>query len=311
MVWDGIIACYLFLAGLGAGAFALAALAGFVKPDAVKLRTLGYLIAPIAVAVGTVLLMVDAKAGLQNPLRFFGLLANFSSVMAWGVVILVVFMVVSVIALVIMLRKKTTPRVLDIIGLVCAVAVAVYTGLLLGDAPGFPLWNPIVLPLLFLVSALSTGFAAVLLVAHIMKSAEPKTVCFLKKTGLVFPVLEAILLAVLLMVTASTGGSAGAAASASVASLIGGSYAIAFWVGLVIVGLVVPFCIEVMRMMQVKKASVIKSDGSIEESLSAKGHSVVETGSVGFAIVGEVGILIGGFMLRYLIIMAAVPLAFG
>ena len=64
MVWDGIIATYLFLAGLGAGAFALAALAGFVRPDAVKLRTIGYVIAPIAVGVGTVLLMVDAKACL-------------------------------------------------------------------------------------------------------------------------------------------------------------------------------------------------------------------------------------------------------
>ena len=31
MVWDWIIASYLFLAGMGAGAFALAALASFVK----------------------------------------------------------------------------------------------------------------------------------------------------------------------------------------------------------------------------------------------------------------------------------------
>ena len=31
MVWDAVIACYLFLAGMGAGAFALAALAGLMK----------------------------------------------------------------------------------------------------------------------------------------------------------------------------------------------------------------------------------------------------------------------------------------
>ena len=93
MVWDGIIACYLFLAGLGAGAFALAAIAGFIKPNAVKFRIIGYLIAPIAVGVGTILLMVDARAGLMNPLRFFGLLTNFSSIMTWGVVILIAFMI--------------------------------------------------------------------------------------------------------------------------------------------------------------------------------------------------------------------------
>ena len=158
MVWDGIIATYLFLAGLGAGAFAFAALVGFVKPDAVKLRTIGYVIAPIAVGVGTVLLMVDAKAGLMNPLRFFGLLGNFSSIMAWGVVILIAFMAVSVISLVVMIVKKGTPKALDVVGLVCAVAVAVYTGMLLGDAPGFPLWNPVVLPLLFLGFYGEAGF---------------------------------------------------------------------------------------------------------------------------------------------------------
>lgn len=292
MVWDGIIACYLFLAGLGAGAFALAALAGFVKPDAAKLRTIGYLIAPIAVAVGTVLLMVDAKAGLQNPGRFFALLTNFSSVMAWGVVILVVFLVVSVVALIIMMKTKSTPKALDIVGLVCAAAVAVYTGLLLGEAPGFPLWNPVVLPLLFLVSATSTGFAAVLAVAHATKAEGASSLCFLKKTGLALPVAEAVLIAALLAVTASTGGSGAAAASASVASLISGAYALPFWLGLVVIGLVLPFCLELVRASKAKAAS-----------------ADAQAASTGIAIAGEVAVLVGGFMLRYLIIMAALPIA--
>ncbi len=287
MVWDGIIATYLFLAGLGAGAFALAALAGFVRPDAVKLRTIGYVIAPIAVGVGTVLLMVDAKAGLMNPLRFFGLLGNFSSIMAWGVVILVAFMAVSVIALVVMLVKKATPKALDVVGLVCAVAV--YTGMLLGDAPGFPLWNPIVLPLLFLVSATSTGFAAVLLVAHLMKAEGLESLGFLRKAGLVLPVVEAVLIAALLGVVSGTGGSAALAAAASVASLAFGAYAVPFWLGLVLVGLALPFCLELFQASRVKKAA---NDGS---------------GSTGLAVTGEVGVLVGGFLLRYLVIMSAVP----
>ena len=255
MVWDGIIATYLFLAGLGAGAFAFAALVGFIKPDAVKLRTIGYVIAPIAVGVGTVLLMVDAKAGLMNPLRFFGLLGNFSSIMAWGVVILIAFMAVSVIALVVMLVKKSTPKALDVVGLVCAVAVAVYTGMLLGDAPGFPLWNPVVLPLLFLVSAASTGFAAVLLVAHLMKAEGLESLGFLRKTGLVLPVAEAVLIAALLGVVAGTGGSAALAAAASVASLAFGAYAVPFWLGLVLIGLALPFCLELYRTSKARKAA--------------------------------------------------------
>ena len=288
MVWDGIIATYLFLAGLGAGAFAFAALVGFVKPDAVKLRTIGYVIAPIAVGVGTVLLMVDAKAGLMNPLRFFGLLGNFSSIMAWGVVILIAFMAVSVIALVVMLVKKSTPKALDVVGLVCAVAVAVYTGMLLGDAPGFPLWNPVVLPLLFLVSAASTGFAAVLLVAHLMKAEGLESLGFLRKTGLVLPVAEAVLIAALLGVVAGTGGSAALAAAASVASLAFGAYAVPFWLGLVLIGLALPFCLELYRTSKARKAA----DGA---------------SATGLAVTGEAGVLVGGFLLRYLVIMAAVP----
>ena len=288
MVWDGIIATYLFLAGLGAGAFAFAALVGFVKPDAVKLRTIGYVIAPIAVGVGTVLLMVDAKAGLMNPLRFFGLLGNFSSIMAWGVVILIAFMAVSVISLVVMIVKKGTPKALDVVGLVCAVAVAVYTGMLLGDAPGFPLWNPVVLPLLFLVSAASTGFAAVLLVAHLMKAEGLESLGFLRKTGLVLPVAEAVLIAALLGVVAGTGGSAALAAAASVASLAFGAYAVPFWLGLVLIGLALPFCLELYRTSKARKAA----DGA---------------GATGLAVTGEASVLVGGFLLRYLVIMAAVP----
>ena len=247
-----------------------------------------YVIAPIAVGVGTVLLMVDAKAGLMNPLRFFGLLGNFSSIMAWGVVILIAFMAVSVIALVVMLVKKGTPKALDVVGLVCAVAVAVYTGMLLGDAPGFPLWNPVVLPLLFLVSAASTGFAAVLLVAHLMKAEGLESLGFLRKTGLVLPVAEAVLIAALLGVVAGTGGSAALAAAASVASLVFGAYAVPFWLGLVLIGLALPFCLELYRTSKARKAA----DGA---------------GATGLAVTGEASVLVGGFLLRYLVIMAAVP----
>ena len=75
MVWDSIIAGYLFLAGLGAGAFILGALSSWsgkrngVKPA--KLKLAAFIIGPVAVAVGTLLLIVDAKAGAANPLRVF------------------------------------------------------------------------------------------------------------------------------------------------------------------------------------------------------------------------------------------------
>ena len=283
MVWDAVIACYLFLAGMGAGAFALAALAGLMKPELKKIRRVGYIIAPIAVAVGCLLLMVDAKGGLFNPLRFFFIVSNLQSVMSWGVIILCLFIVVSGIALVLNLMKKETPKAIDIIGLVLAVCTAAYTGVLLGAAPGFPLWNIVVMPLLFIVSATSSGFASVLLVAHATGSEETAALPFLKKTAYILPALEAVLVVVLFVVAMMTQGSGAEAAVASVMNMVAGSYAPVFWVGFVVVGLVAPVAFEVLN---ARKAS------------SAKG----------LAVAAEACVLVGAFLLRFLVIMAAVPI---
>lgn len=154
MVWDGFVAFYLFLAGLGAGAFVLGVLAGWAKNPAPRMKKIAFLVVLVTVAVGTLVLVFDAKAGLGNPMRFFLLVTNLSSVMAWGVIILSAFLVVAFVDLVILMVKKKTPKALDIVGLALSVCVAAYTGVLLGDAGvAFPLWNMAVLPILFVVSA--------------------------------------------------------------------------------------------------------------------------------------------------------------
>ena len=284
MVWDAIIAIYLFLAGLGAGAFALGALTNWAKTPAPTMKKVAFIVAPVAVAVGTLMLVVDAHAGLMNPLRFFGLVANLGSVMAWGVIILSAFLVVSIVDLIVLLVKKGTPKALDIVGAVLAVCVAAYTGVLLGDAGvAFPLWNMAVLPILFIVSAASTGIAVTLLITRLVAADEAAALPWLGKAGLVLPVLELALVIVLLAVAGMAGGSAGAAGAASVANLVSGPYAVAFWLGFVVIGLAVPFVLEFM---------------------SRRGSQ-----SKALPMAGEACVLVGGFMLRYLVIMAAVAVA--
>ena len=284
MVWDAIIAIYLFLAGLGAGAFALGALTNWAKTPAPTMKKDAFIVAPVAVAVGTLMLVVDAHAGLMNPLRFFGLVANLGSVMAWGVIILSAFLVVSIVDLIVLLAKKSTPKALDIVGAVLAVCVAAYTGVLLGDAGvAFPLWNMAVLPILFIVSAASTGIAVTLLITRLVAADEAAALPWLGKAGLVLPVLELALVIALLTVAGMAGGSAGAAGAASVANLVSGPYAVAFWLGFVVIGLAVPFVLEFM---------------------SRRGSQ-----SKALPMAGEACVLVGGFMLRYLVIMAAVAVA--
>lgn len=284
-VWSGIIACYLFLGGLGGGAFASSAFLAWRHPDAVKMRRIGHWIAPIVVVVGLVLLMADAKAGLHNPLRFALLLTNFGSVMTWGVVILAAFVVVALVALLLDILKRRVPMWLEVVGAVLGVCVAVYTGALLGVNRTFPLWNTALLPVLFLVSAMSTGMAAVLLGGVFRAPEEFNRVGVFKKFHFCFPVVEMVLVASLLFVTAH----ADAAGVASAFALLTGRYAVPFWVLFVLVGLVGPTLLETYLLFF--------SAREFEESRKAHVASALS----------DVGVLVGGFLLRYLVLVAALP----
>ena len=285
-IWSGIIACYLFLGGLGGGAFATSAFLAWRHPEAVTMRKLGHWIAPIVVIVGLVLLMFDAKAGLHNPLRFALLLTNFGSVMTWGVVILAAFVIVALVALIIDLMKRRVPMWLEIVGAVLGICVAIYTGALLGVCKTYPLWNNALLPILFLVSALSSGAASVLMVAVVRHADEFIRVGVLKKFHFCLPIIELVLVASLCFITAQTN----TAGWESVMSLVSGEWALWFWIGLVAIGLVLPTVLETWLLFFSPK--------EFEES--RKAHWI--------SFFSDAGVLVGGFLLRFLIVAAAVPL---
>ncbi|MBB3170634.1 NrfD/PsrC family molybdoenzyme membrane anchor subunit [Parvibacter caecicola] len=285
-IWGGIIAWYLFLAGLGGGAFITSAFLKWTKPEATTMRRIGHIVAPVAVCIGLVLLMFDAKAGFLNPLRFALLLSNFGSVMTWGVVFLAAFTIIALIVLVLDLMKKSVPNWLDIVGVVAGVCVAIYTGVLLGVCQTFPLWNNALLPILFLVSALSTGAAAVIAIGILVKPQEFNEIGLLKKTHYALPAIEILLAASLVFITAHTN----QAGFNSIMNLIGGQWGAWFWIGFVIVGLLAPTIIETV--------TLFFSSPQFEEGATARWLSFAS----------DAGVLVGGFLLRYLVIVAALPL---
>lgn len=285
-VWGGIIAWYLLLAGLGGGAFVASAYLRWKHPEAVNMRRAGHLIAPAVVIAGLLLLMLDAEAGLHNPLRFALLLSNFGSVMSWGVVFLAGFTLIALAVALLDILKKAVPKALEIAGVALGLCVAVYTGALLGVANTFPLWNNALLPILFLVSALSTGMAAVMLYGALAHPGEFARVESLKRTHFALPLIELLLVASLLLIT-SFNSSAG---SASVSNLLVGDYALPFWIAFLAVGLVAPAAIEAW--------SMFKASDAFERSTQGRAAAA---GS-------EIGVLVGGWVLRYLLIVAALPL---
>ena len=287
MVWGPLIAWYLFLAGASAGAFLTAAFVEAKYPDSVKMRVAGRIIAPVFLAIGLVMLIFDAEAGLHNPLRFVWLIANPGSVMTLGVYFICVFMPVALVSALLEVLKKPVPKWLTWIGVVAAFAVAAYTGFLLGVVKAYPLWNNAVLPILFVVSALSAGLAATSLVGLILDRERFEQMWLIKKSHVVLSVVEMVVLATMLVIV-SAGSFEGAA---SVQELVAGQYAPAFWGGIVLLGLVAPFLIEGYPVFIAKR---------VETS----------TTSMVVSAIGEAGVLVGGFLLRLLVILAALPVLF-
>ena len=171
-------------------------------------------------------------------------------------------------------------------GVVFGVAVAMYTGAPLGVCKTFPLWNNALLPILFLVSAMSTGMASVLLAGVFKHPEEFNRVGVFKKFHFCFPCIEMLLVASLMFITVTNS----TAGYESVMALLAGKYAVAFWVLFVIVGLVGPTILETWMLFFSPK--------EFEES--RKAHAI--------SAMSDIGVLIGGFMLRLLVLIAALPI---
>ena len=165
--------------------------------------------------------------------------------------------------------------------------MAAYTGFLLGVVKAYPLWNNAILPILFVVSALSAGLAATSLVGLIVDRERFEHMWLIKKSHVILSAIEMVVLVTMLIIV-SAGSPEGAA---SVQSLVAGQYAPAFWGGIVLLGLVAPFLIEGYPVFIAKR---------VETS----------TTSMVVSVIGEAGVLVGGFMLRLLVILAALPVLF-
>jgi formate-dependent nitrite reductase membrane component NrfD len=179
--WRVIIAVDLYLAGMGAGSFIIGTLIHWLGVTLnplfiLSVNILGYRLdlskvpifwGPIMVSIAAPFLIVDL--GIKR--RFmYACLNPRTSWVARGFLILSTFIVFGLV----LLTKSVLPfewlhaesalwHIPEVIAFVFAFGTAIYTGILLKATKSIPLWNTYLLPLLFLVSALSTGSMAIIL----------------------------------------------------------------------------------------------------------------------------------------------------
>jgi len=310
--WGWLVIIYLFLGGLGAGATLTAAfleLSGWrYKRDYCPTSLTGAVISGPVVILGSLLLILDLGAGKMEPWRIVYLFTNFESVMTWGIWILCLFIPVALFYGLLELVEvepwvkglvwARLPRLLQNVRVhrrraaiasgILAIGVAVYTGVLISAVgPAVPFWSQPVLPflpipmmpLLFLISAISTGMALTFdLVATIAIPDIQQQMRIMDLAHIVLIGVENVLIGMLLLSALNAGG----AAAESARMIMYGPLSVLFWVGVVLIGLVYPFVVHAY-------------------AIGAGRHSLWS------GIGSGAGILIAGLFLRYLIVIAGIP----
>jgi formate-dependent nitrite reductase membrane component NrfD len=306
IAWGMPVILYLFLAGVGAGAVTVSGsvlLRGgdYSGGGYFKLARYGALIGPIPVIAGTCLIIFELGRW-DRALNLFKLI-NLSP-MSIGSWFLGLFIICSLLYAAAFLpsflprfkqlsKRLATPlHVLAWINVPLGIGVAIYTGILLGAMPSRPLWNSPILALLFLISALSTGVAVIILSRvffheDITDSAAEheyhESGYMLTTSDLLLIGFELMVIFLFIMFAHLTIGNL----KYSVAIILpGGEMAGLFWFWVVIIGLMIP---GLMELIYVLPKMIYQSEFMV--------HRISEA-------VISLAVLAGGFMLRYVIVIA-------
>ncbi len=255
IIWGYPIWFYLWLAGMGAGAYFSAFLAErFGKhSDNRFLNTSLYLGLPAAI-IGVSFLLID----LSYPLRFWHLFTffNLTSPMSIGSWLLVLWIAIGVAILFLwhlrnrlpikQVTRKKISNLLQWAGFFSSILLMCYTGVLLATS-NQPLWaSTVLLPPLFVISAISTGAALLVLASLLtrMWKTHSETVMQMVKVDTVIIVIELMVLAVYFFWLYRSG-FPGAAEAMS--RLTTGVLAIPFWIGVVLMAIVLPFTLYTLN----------------------------------------------------------------
>jgi polysulfide reductase chain C len=257
--WKWGIAIYLYLAGMGAGSYIIGLIMDWLgytpsKPGIflgypIDLSKAILLWGPVLVAVGAPFLILD----LGRKERFLYACRNpRTSWVARGFIILSIFMIVGIIVLGLSIlplglgEKTILQWALEITSLIFAFATALYTGILLKSVKYVSLWNTPLLPLLFLISSLSTGSMGILLslsgyelFVSYGEYSHPwmNTLVAVEQTLIL---IEGLVLGFYLFFRYRTKDQG----ESSVRLLVSGQLKFLFWGGIIFIGLIFPIVLE-------------------------------------------------------------------
>ncbi len=292
-VWHWQIAAYLFLGGLGGAVFALSALIHIFTQCDRKMLSIAVVSSMGFLGIGSIFLLAD----MLQPMKAYLALTNPTSWIFWGVIFINGYFALATVYLIPLLEEwpvlksiiqklpawllgllERVNRLAALGGATMGFLVAIYTGLLISGAPGISFWNTPAMPLLFVVSAFSTGAAYLMFLSSFSPSeAVHKIHDFLEKLDAALIVLELIILGAYFNFAFFLPTGARVSAQLLFKSPV-------FIVGFLIGGLIIPLLIESYSIF-IRK----------EKPLGSK-----------LIVTASILVLIGGFLLRYFVLHVGV-----
>lgn len=265
MTWNYLIAIYLFTAGLSSGAGVVAGITDILNNTDERVKRIAAYLAPFPVMLGLLCLVGD----LHRPWNFFQVLIHYhaSSVMSWGAFFLLVFPIGAIIyaAMVYFNWQGKLRAIMAWFELVLGLAIGIYAGLLLAAIYNNPVWSNPLIAFLFFVSALSTGICMIILGGKVWDQIEGITLRRFLPRSLLPPEkslnfdhgiirrlisIDAVIIIIELMIISTLIISYALRPTGDIAleAIITGGYYLAFWVGVVLMGLCIPLALGILEL---------------------------------------------------------------
>lgn len=283
-VFSTYVVWYLFLAGAGAGCYAIASCWALAdvrgrKVDFARLPCgcrLGFAAAPALLVLSSLFLFAD----LGSPERVWSVFLHpLDSVISAGACFVACLALLSSAVLAAGAAARVLSKGLMLLcwigGALLSLGVMAYTGVLFSSMVSIDFWHTPLIPVLFVVSSLTTGVGVIVCLTVLAKGAPSGSLSFLRPAAIVGSLLEAIALAAFLIDRFCFS----AVARMSCMMLFAGELAFPFWFGVVLLGFAVPLA---------------------SHALYAR------LPFPGLALVSSAGVLAAGFSVRYCVVSAAV-----
>jgi tetrathionate reductase subunit C len=160
-----LIAVYFYLTGLSAGSFVLSTLAFVFGMERFKpIGKIGVILATLFLVMAPLALLVHVGQPFKAWHLFVHL--NVTSPITWGSFLLTLYPINCIIYGFFMFKgNKPMTRLFGTIGIPLAIFVHGYTGFILALGKARALWNTALMPFLFLISAMVSGIALMILIS--------------------------------------------------------------------------------------------------------------------------------------------------